>query len=116
MFHRDPLQEDSLIRNVDFDVERQFLSLSLSTFDKRPSNHGSVPPENILGGKDQAELELANQREQETLHPVQIKIVNDRDEVSGIDIHGLYERKLMPDARARSTEESHEVAPYPGVF
>ena len=60
---------------MDFDVQWQLLSVLLRAFDEWPPNHGLVPPHYILDGEDEFKLELANQREQETLHPTQVKLV-----------------------------------------
>ena len=54
---------------MDFNVQRQLDSLLLCTPDKRPPDYQLVPPHDILGRNDQAELELLDEWEQETFHP-----------------------------------------------
>jgi len=61
--------ETSGVRDVDLDVQRQFGPVLLCTLDKRPPNHCLGQPHDILGREGQAELELSNERKQDTFHP-----------------------------------------------
>ena len=57
-----------------------------------------------------------NEREQEAFHPVKlVRMAHGANEEYHGGLDELYERKLIPDACARATEESHQVAPYARV-
>lgn len=68
-----PPLSKSHVRNVDFDIQRQLLSVFLSTFNKWPPNHSLVPPHDVVDGENQPELEPADESEQEAFHPVEHK-------------------------------------------
>jgi len=61
--------ETSGVRDVDLYVQRQLGRVLLCTLDKRPPNHRLGQPHDILGREGQVELELPNERKQETFHP-----------------------------------------------
>jgi len=104
-----PIRPDEIsgVRNVDLDIQRQLGPVLFCTFDKRSPDDCVVPPHDILGRKNQAELELSDERKQETFHPAEIKIVRpivkERCGEGKKTVDGLYDRELIPDACTRTT-------------
>jgi len=70
-----PVRPDEIsgVRDVDLDIQRQLGPVLFCTPNKRSPNNRLVPPYDILGRKNQAELELFNERKQETFHPAEVK-------------------------------------------
>ena len=59
-----PVRPDEIsgIRDMDLDIQRQLGPVLFCTFDKRSPNDRVVPPYDILRRKNQAELELSDER------------------------------------------------------
>jgi len=70
-----PVRPDEIsgVRNVDLDIQRQLGPILFCTFDKRLPNDRVGPPHDILGRKNQAELELSDERKQGTFHPAKVE-------------------------------------------
>ena len=92
---------------MDFDIQRQIGPVLSCTFDKRSPNDRVVPPYDILRRKNQAELELSDERKQEIFHPAEVKIVRpfvkERCREVKKTVDGLYDRELIPDACVGAT-------------